>query len=808
MLKKVLLYSFLLLAALQLQAQSLNTEVLTERFKVYQAANPAAGLYVHTDKNVYTNNEKIWFSAYLINAGKQDTTQSFVCVSLIYSDTRKVVIEQKFKLERDLSSGSLLLPDTLAPGNYQLLCFTSKLKNPTQPLASYSSPITIHNTNVPVFKATMALVESTAGNDYFKVKVMVSPEDKPSTKARPVLAVVYSVGGGKEQSISSKANEAVILIPKKDITGANARVVAAITYGQQTQHLNLQLPVPVPKMLKVKFYPEGGSLSSGITSLIGWEAKSEQGIPIQVEGQLLKDGKPLDNIKTTSQGTGKFSLMPVAGSLYSVKIKAGIYLESDTVISLPKLTSVGIGMHVNEAVTNDTLKMTLYSLAKTPVHILVHNYQGNYLLAKANLTSPESNIELPLNAMPKGLASLTILDTMGMPLAERLIFCHYNDSTSIALSADKVRYGKNDSVCVKLSLKDHAGKPLKGVFSAAVVQDSRLSSMSPDIETAVYLSNELGNLPLDASAKGFRNKTYLEDVLLIRGWRRYTWQDLMAARPADSLERFVPAMEGRVTYQGKPLKSAVDVLAVSSEQIALIPTSAKGEFVLHWGQLITATNQPIKLTVNKSTRNYDLVLNDPYRLLTSRLAEQLLAPEVGALQNNSVENQETPSLQNTINLQTVEINGAKGNAEPRRPHGGPGANDCGDYVDEAGHLNYEKSSNRFKPLKDHWYMKVTDLEGSYFKVEPIFYTGCLTNDKQNGLQVAGIYSGKEYYNPGVNSDDIYGSTLYWRPGITTNAAGEAELRFQTNELTGNFRVVVQGVTADNLIYGVSNFEVK
>lgn len=805
---KTILLLLLLLTVTQIQAQQINNELLQKKFELYRKVHPITGLFLHTDKTLYTNNEKIWFSAYLINPFPKMESNPFISVFLMRCDDRKVVTERKFKLVGRLSSGSILLPDTISPGSYQLVSYTSEIDKQGIPLATFSLPINIKNTTLQNFNASLAILDSIATNDTVRIKVTI--QDKIATKkikTQPVIS--YSIGKNWKRSIIIKGTELIISIPKEQITGQKPKLLTAISYGQQVQRLSITLPKPVTKKINVQFYPEGGNLLGGLPNLVGWEARTDEGMPIQISGQLLKDNKVIFQINSNQFGIGKFQLTPIAGSSYSLRISAGSYLKYDTMFVLPKIRLTQLGIHLNEAAINDTLMFSLYSLAIKPVQILVHNYRGDYLLAKVILKNSENKLKLPLQNMPRGLATLTVLDNQGQPLAERLLFCHYNDSTSLKLKADKSHYQKNDSVKIKLTLKDRVGNPLKGVFSAAVVQSSRLAQNFRDIETSVYLSQELGQLPANISGVNFRNKLYLEDILLIKGWRRYTWQDLVTVKPADTLQGLLPRIKGNIQLRGKSLKSPAELLVFGGTDVALIPTGTDGTFFLEPNQLITSGINKIRLAVNNSNKDYQIVIDDPYHLINNQLSSTLsIFEETKVLTNSSTDDRTIKGLQNMISLQSVVVKGSTYNGKLNGFKGEPGVNACGDYVDEYDYLNYEKSENRFKPISGKLYKKRTDLHGSYFKVEPVYYTGCTTGEKPQGFLIDGIYEGKEYYNHGTSISNFYGTTLYWRPGLTTNAAGEAEFSFVTNELSDNFRIIVQGITSNNLIYGTGEIKVN
>lgn len=62
----LLLGSSLLTTTAYGQGGQVGEAALLNKIALYSKAHPSACLFVHTDKTVYTNNEEIWFSAYLL----------------------------------------------------------------------------------------------------------------------------------------------------------------------------------------------------------------------------------------------------------------------------------------------------------------------------------------------------------------------------------------------------------------------------------------------------------------------------------------------------------------------------------------------------------------------------------------------------------------------------------------------------------------------------------------------------------------------------------------------------------------------
>jgi hypothetical protein len=809
---KILLLFALFLSNLAVRAQPNDNTLLEEQFQFFSKKHSSSTLFLHIDKSVYTNNEKIWFGAYLIDTAQNQASHNLLSVFLVGEDRGKIEFDGKFKIENGLSSGSLRLPDTIPPGNYRLLSYTNVLDNSGSPVAQFSAPIEIKSITQQSFSSQLTLLDSMPRNGMVRVRMNVQGKDGLVFSKKNYPVVSYSASKDYVRSAILKSSDLIIEIPVEALKQSKPTLLAKVSFSNQVQHLSLGLPEIEKKRIDIKFFPEGGNLSNGLPGHVAWEAKTAQGNPIAITGILLKDDQVIDTLETNSYGMGNFQLTPDAGSVYALKIRSGGYLSNDTAFALPTSRLNHVQLHLPEAVVNDTLSVQIYSIQSRPVQIIIHNYKKDYAIFKTPRLPSSGKIRLPLDGLSKGLSTITILDEEGRPLAERLFFAHYDKSISTVVHTEKAVYGKNDTVKVKIKMADHLEKPIQGMFSVAVVQDSRIRVSFADIETTVYLNQNLGMLPPDPLAKGFRNKAYLENILLIKGWRRYTWQDLASTKAEDTLQRHQTLeLSGQVKMRNKALKAPVNILATSSDGMIIIKTEHNGSFQLHDDQLIARDGSTVKLMVNGSNeRRYHIDVDDPYIQMNNRLADRIERRYTsGVTDNSSTSVQALKGLQHSIGLQTVNITAGKRNGSINGYYGEPGTNACGDYVDEAGHFNYERSPNRFKPVKGKQYWKRTDLEGSYFKVEAMIYNGCTEEDKFAGLVMNGIAGGKEYYNSEEEmSNNPLRSTMYWQSGLLTDVAGKAELKFAAGALTDNFRIVVQGITTDNLISGYGTITVK
>lgn len=95
---------------------------------IAQENKPA--LFLHLDKSLYTGNEIIWFTGYMMNLNKQDADNySTLYVTLNDPIKKQPLLSSRFVLENGLCQGVLQLPDSFPAGDYSLVAYTDHLFN-------------------------------------------------------------------------------------------------------------------------------------------------------------------------------------------------------------------------------------------------------------------------------------------------------------------------------------------------------------------------------------------------------------------------------------------------------------------------------------------------------------------------------------------------------------------------------------------------------------------------------------------------------------------------------------------------------
>jgi hypothetical protein len=788
---------------------------IKEKIRLYSLQNPSATLFVHFDKNVYANNEHAWFTAYLL---KNNTTavHHTLGVGLMRNDDRSILTEGKFRIENGLAFGNLILPDSLPPGNYTFICYTDHVIN-GNPSALF--PITTKSSKTDDFVVELILRDSiNAGIDSAKVLVRAYKQDLSVVSK---AAVNYFIGERtspllKGKIVTDKIGEAEIKIPLKQINGANNILQTEVSNGTDVKTFSLKLPV-YKKETSVKFYPEGGNLVAGVQNLAGWEVKNNEGESLMVKAGLFENDKRISTVYTDANGIGKFNITPQLGNRYYVKFDD--MTNNDSVYVLPSLLQDAPVLSIKNALASDTLIVELTKpKAGEQWVILIHNYHDSYLDFSIPSASKRINLKIALDEVPKGLNAITLIDASGRPWSERIFFAHYDKKNDVKISTDTSFYTTRQKVKLHIKIADAQHKPVKAVFSIASVQANRLDPKKMiDIESYFYLKNDLSSFPYRSKimTDDVENKEYLETVLLVKGWRKYLWQDVEKATASDTIQKNDSlTFTGYVLKNNKPLKRPIQIIAtnvIDSKISALdgFTTDSTGRFILPMDMIEDLSLKGvIKLAVlNEDKLLYKIILNDPYKDMNRMLASHVQLENTRLfIASHSSRADLLPAGEVVRKMAAVIIKARKDNSI----YWSKGANVCGDYVCMYNVLN----CINHPPGTNGTHAPVVGGRYRVFGGETT-YNGCSElwkgKNKDYETTVDGIRTPMEFYVDDLSkkelSDPQYLSTIYWNHAVVTDGNGEASLEFYTGDIAGRFRIVLQGVTNNDVLYGEQFFEV-
>jgi hypothetical protein len=351
-----------------------------------------------------------------------------------------------------------------------------------------------------------------------------------------------------------------------------------------TQFESLQLFEP--DSIDLQFFAEGGNLvSCGKLNRLAFKAVSPDGKSLSAEGYITDDRDSIiTGFRAEHDGMGVISFIPKAGRKYYAQIRKPY--EVKRLYELPEVRQNGITLQVNK--TNKYVKVMIYStpaLANQDIHLVVQSRGKVYYAQSGSIKAQAWFIYIPCDKLPHGISHITVFDSFGRPVAERLVYQNHHESITISIKTDTITYGARQPVIVYADAFYQNGVPARGSFSVSVYDDKLLTS--PDqypitIDNYLSLTSDLkGNIENPGYYfKDTLNVTekHLDLLMMVHGWQRFTWQDVLDDNQQPQLfarEKGIP-IGGRVTkawkdklVQGSTLK----LLSMTGQATVLKPDS-------------------------------------------------------------------------------------------------------------------------------------------------------------------------------------------------------------------------------------------
>lgn len=757
-------------------------------------------MFIHFDKNVYSNNETIYFTAYLIRSGISSITDhQILCVNLVREIDTSIILTEKFSMEKGLSMGSIVIPDSIQSGNYRLIAYTDQLLNGV-PDVSFVQKITLKSSFDPLYKASLKILQSDRSPTTNHNVLLSATTNDNRFLAKPIM-ISYRYGNVHHKTKTDASGQVLLSIPSVT-NSSDPNLYVKLSSDKDTSYLSVGLP-SINNKASVKFFPEGGNSVTGLANYVAWEVKDQREMPLALKAFLFKNSEVIDTIETGSYGMGKFKLFYEHGAKYTVKlIHDGL---ADSVYSLPSAVDEGMVLNINKAVASDTLSFTIRSMKSQAVNIYLHNFKESFTTAQHHIRLGLQLFKMSLQEIPEGLATITITDSLNRPLAERMIFAHYQNRDKVTSTLDREQYRQREEVTLKLASADTTAS----IVSIAVVQDNRMDPLkTKDIQTYVYLQEELSRVPVSVRGSLFKDRESMEQLLLVKGWRKYNWQDLdqhkeKGAMPMAQSGRL--EMTGKVWRKNKELVNPITLTVLGDQDFRVITTSESGSFNFNSPDLLTTQGRKTYLMVNEKVReNFNIKIDDQFLAISQRtknLGSELIVPPSNLTNTSELL---LKGNEKAIRLKEVVIKSTK---DDRFHFSGPlkpGANACGDYVcmyQIFNCRNHISDPGNTQPVPGKTY---NGLSGPYLECK------VYGSSDQSFTKFKGIHFAKEFYQNDYNdpNEPAWFSTIYWNYGIILKSGRPIEIKFHTSDIVGKFRLVVQGINTAGLVHHEKTFEVR
>lgn len=357
----------------------------------------------------------------------------------------------------------------------------------------------------------------------------------------------------------------------------------------------------IPKKVTVKkitipvyslsFFPEGGDLVENIESVVAFKAVDQDGIPVTVKGDIVnKSNKKIGSFSPTHDGMGIFNLLPLPGETYKAiwKDKAG--KPHETILPAAKTQGVVLHTSVSDNKLYYTISRSVTAEEDYQKFTVVAHYQQRMQYAAIINLSQKTTVTAPLptDSIPDGILQITIFNAEMQPLAERLVFVN-NNNYSFITDLHMAEQNMNKRARSVLQI-DVGGSLLSNVSVAVTDADiNPVGKNEENIYSSFFITSDLKGYVYNPayyfSSEEDSVKQRLDLVMMTNGWRRFTWQNMLAGKWP--VIKYQP--ENNLSIQGKVVgltraqlynRSLTGILKTKTRQpdYISIPLNDKGDF--------------------------------------------------------------------------------------------------------------------------------------------------------------------------------------------------------------------------------------
>jgi len=610
--------------SIQLYAQqdSMSVNTVVEKTQKLLEAYPIEKVHMHFDKPYYAVGDTMWFKVYL-TSNMYNYELSKVAYVEVMNGKDSLMQTMRIPLTDHAGEGHLVLDqEWYTQGNYRFRAYTKWMVN-FDPAYFFNKIVPIGDVLNNNLHYAISFNDVSNGKNARTQAVIQfkDREGKPLADRRLTWAAVsgwdpIDEGKGKTDAVGN----IVININGKDRD--------ALREGNL--HVSLETAGSAPPMLgnfplssalwdaDVQFFPEGGDFIAGLAKKVAFKAIGSDGRGLSVSGSIVdQGGQEVATVTDSHFGMGYFTIIPEVGNSYT----ANLTFENGESREYPLPPVIDQGINVT-VLKSDTAQLQLAIVANDR-YFKSNKDKAYYLIAQANgilcyaaqapLRNESILVNLPKERFPTGIAQLTLFDSAGKPLSERLVFVENIQPLDINVNSDKKEYATKELVNLELAV-DNNGTPTEGNYSVSVVDETKVPF--DEIRETTILSNLL----LTSDLKGYveapnyyftdpdaEKRDALDALLLTQGYRRFSYNDVLADNYPPI--HFFPEQGIEISgilrlNNGKPVVNGGLLLSIPDRSFRTdVYTDERGHFVFKDLQFTDSARVTINARGNDNYRN-------------------------------------------------------------------------------------------------------------------------------------------------------------------------------------------------------------
>jgi hypothetical protein len=288
------------------------------------------------------------------------------------------------------------------------------------------------------------------------------------------------------------------------------------------------------KNINLDFFPEGGNLVRNLTSVVAFKATDENGKGVEITGKIVNpQGQSISEFASFHNGMGEFAYTP-DGARNIVKIE---YNNREYTFDFPRNMEQGYVLSVDNSQNSELfpLKISRSSTLAPAILGISVICRGEILYFKAFKTTENiTTVNVPKNIFRAGVNQITMFDSKGEILAERMIFAEIpeNEKVTLSIKPNKERYSSRERITLNIQSNRQVNFSLAVRDAATTIQTTENGNILTGLLLSSDIKGFIENPEFYFDTQQANRVKALDLLMLVQGWRRYEWQSMAETKPA------------------------------------------------------------------------------------------------------------------------------------------------------------------------------------------------------------------------------------------------------------------------------------
>lgn len=503
-------------------------------------SSPQEKVYLHFDKPYYAIGDDIWFKAYISIGPRHKLSGLSGALNVELIDDRDSIKQAiKIPIIAGIAYGDFALSDTLNEGSYRIRAYTNYMRN-FDPAYFFDKTISIGGiAKNGIYTKSNFSYNTQNGQQQVKAVINYADADGKAFANHDVSyqVVLNDKDIEKGKGITDAQGDlAVLFINANPALYRSGRIITRIKTDTKITVTKTVMIKAASGNVDIQFFPESGSMVSGLPSRVAFKAVGADGLGAAISGIVTDDAnQEVAKINTLHLGMGSFAIMPQPGKRYKARLTFSDGSQSN--VNLPPVKTEGYITAINNSADPDNIIVRIYAsetLHGKEISLVAQSSGVIYYAAKNKLESGMLSAKIPKSKFPIGIVQFTIFDEAGNSINERLVFINRTDGLKLNITPAQQSFKVREKVQLDITSITPEDKPVISTLSAAVIDETRVPVDASD-ETTI-----LSGMLLSSELKGYIEKPgyYFEPgnknaqadldlLLLTQGYRRFEWKQIM-----------------------------------------------------------------------------------------------------------------------------------------------------------------------------------------------------------------------------------------------------------------------------------------